>query len=174
MPDERRRAVLEAAVTSLASVLLAGCTSTETEQSSTDYTNESETDSTNTASTADTSTQSAVDDYGPWGVVVVNDLEAERTVTVRILTFDGAIHDETEVTVAGGDGTEALSVSEPGTYTLEASTASDGATMEFDACKLNSDAVVELGNEDERRISLHQRHSDPGAGTTIDDPYACE
>ncbi|WP_132060609.1 hypothetical protein [Halorussus amylolyticus] len=185
MSEQRRRTVLQTAATGLASALLAGCTTSDTGRSGTDRTDESETDSTTTTSSkttstdttsaATTSTQSESPDYGPWDIIVSNDLEEESTVTVRVLAPDGDLHDETEVTLADDEGTEALTVSESGSYTLKASTDFDSATAEFNACKLNAEAIVELYTDDgERRLRIDQLHMESGAGTTIDDPFTCE
>lgn len=170
MLPQRRRAILKTAATSLPFFLAAGCVSTDPGQSGTNQTDEVQ-----TSSPGITSTQSRSRDYGPWSVTVDNNLEEESTVTIRILTLDGDLYKKEEVRVAVGDGINALTVTESGTYILKASTAFDSGSTEFNACKLNSDAIVELyTDDDEPQLTISQRHTDPGASTTVDDPYSCE
>lgn len=169
MVPRSRRALLKAA-TALVPIGAAGCLSTDPLQSKTTPHR-----STATSSSPNASTGPGPDNYGPWKVTVDNNLDDAGTVTIEVRTSDGALHEQVTATVDGDGGENVVTVTEPGPYTLTATTDFGEDRIDFDACKLNSDAIVELYRSDgEKTLTVSQRHTDPGTGTTLDDPYSCD
>lgn len=170
MAPSSRRALLRAASTTLLPLAVAGCATTTPDDPTTTATKSSPSTDSPTPSTTTTAP-----DYGPWSVIVANDADDAVTVTLELRTTDGTVHEDATVTVEPTDGVGALSVYETGVYTLHADTDFDSDSTEFNACKLNTDGLVKISeNDGTRQLTVTQLHMDPGANNTMTDPYSCD
>jgi hypothetical protein len=170
MSERSRRGILRAAGTTIIAAAAAGCMS-----STPSGAENTTTRTTTTNAQTSSATPSPTTDFGPWGVTVDNNLDETSTVTLKLMNPDDTLHKQHEVTVDGGDGESVISITESGHYTLKASTEFDSDTADIKACKLNSGIIVELyTNNSNKALTVSQRHTDPGATNTIEDPYSCD